>query len=396
MNILELIIGFIPSTFGGIKNHTYHQAKEMLKHGHTVEVCTSNAYSRTENHGRIGTDSIDGIKVKYFKRLFPSLKYLNTMYLMPALIPYLRKNINKFDVVHLHDFRTFPNIVAYCYARRHGIPYVLSAHGTVPRGSFLKVVKKWIFDMVLGYKMLKNASRLIALSELEVKEYQNAGVPKDKITIIPNGVDPEEISGSLKPGYFKRKYKINETFLISFVGRIHKMKSLDFLAKSFAEILKEEPSSRLVIAGGDHGYLNELQRILRRLGIVDKVLFPGYLSGPKKWALYWDSDIFVLPSKQESFGIVVPEAAFCETPIVLSDGCAIANQVQENGFGIVVPFGNVKKLSSAMLRILSDDQVRKEMGKDGKRFVLENWTWELSAKILLDVYSEVLMRKQKI
>ena len=70
MNMLQLIIAFIPSTFGGIKNHIYHQAKEMLKYGHTVEVCTSNAYSRTENHGRIGTDSIDGIKVKYFKRLF--------------------------------------------------------------------------------------------------------------------------------------------------------------------------------------------------------------------------------------------------------------------------------------------------------------------------------------
>ncbi|GAH56359.1 unnamed protein product, partial [marine sediment metagenome] len=179
-----------------------------------------------ENGRQIGVSSIDGIKVTYFRRYFPY-----TLFFAPSLIPYIRKNISKFDVIHMQDFRTFLNVVAYFYAKKFGIPYVLSAHGSVLRsGYFPKQLKKWIFDIILGYKMLRNASRLIALSELEVKEYQSFGISKNMITIIPNAIDPEGVSNSLNPGYFKEKYKIKETFLISFVGRIHKIKGLDFPA----------------------------------------------------------------------------------------------------------------------------------------------------------------------
>lgn len=387
MKILQLIIAFKPSTFGGIKNHLYHQAKEMVKKGHYVEICTSNAYSRKKNNEEKGTKYIDGIKVTYFRRFFPF-----TFYFIPLLIFYLKKNIRKFDMIHMQDFRTFPNIVAYFFARLYGIPYVLSAGGSVPRGHLSKALKKWVFDNILGNKMLRNASGLIALSEVEVMQYQEVGIPKDKIRIVPNAVDPEDVPEFLEPGSFKKKYKITDLSLISFLGRIHEIKGLDVLVKSFAKLLQKKPSSVLVIAGGDHGYLDKLQDIIVQLGIREKVIFTGYISGLYKWALYLDSDVFVLPSKKEGFGNVIPEAAFCETAIVLSDGCAIASQVKENGFGIVVPCDDVNKLSSTLLRVLTDDQLKKNMAKNGKEFVLNNWTWDKSTNILLDVYSEILKK----
>jgi len=389
MKILQLIIAFKPSTFGGIKNHVYHQAKEMVKNGHYVEICTSNAYSRRKNNEEKGTKYIDRIKVIYFRRFFP----LN-FYFIPMLVFYLRKNIRKFDIIHMQDFRTFPNIVGYFFARLYGVPYVLSAGGSVPRGRLPKALKKWSFDKILGDKMLKNASVLIALSKVEVMQYQKVGIPKDKIRIVPNAIDPEDVPESLEPGCFKKKHKINDLAVISFLGRIHKIKGLDFLVKSFSKLLQIKPSSVLVIAGDDHGYLEELKDIIAQLGISEKVIFTNYISGLDKWSLYVDSDVFVLPSKKEGFGNVIPEAAFCETAVVLSDGCAIADQVQANEFGIVVPFGDVKKLSSTLLRVLTDDQLRKKMAKNGKEFVLNNWTWDKSTNILLDIYSEIL-RKSK-
>jgi glycosyltransferase involved in cell wall biosynthesis len=384
LKILQIIIAFLPSTFGGIKNHLYYQAREMVRKGHTVVICTSNAYSRRRNHARSGLHDVEGISVRYFKRLLPY-----SLFFVPSLPFYLRKNIRKYDLVHLQDFRTFPNVFAYYYAKKHNVPYVLSAGGSVPRGRSLKTIKKWIFDKLVGNNILRNAAKLIALSEVEVEQYQKAGIQRERITIVPNAVDPEEIPNSLKPGYFKEKYKIKEKFLISFVGRIHEIKGLDFLAKSFAVLSKQEPSSRLVIAGGDHGYMSTLQGILKRLRLHDRVLFTGYISGMDKWSLYLDSDVFVLPSRKEAFGNVVPEAAFCETPIVVSDGCAVSRCVQENGFGIVAKFGDVEELSSVLLRVLRDNTLKKELARNAKAFTLKNWTWERSTDILLDAYCGV-------
>ena len=245
MKILQTIIAFIPSTFGGIKNHLYCQAKEMVKQGHSVDICTTNAYSRNKNNDGSGLYDVDGMNVRYFKRLRPYSAFFT-----PSLVFYLRKNIKQFDLLHLQDFRTFPNLVAYHYANKYNIPYVLSAGGSVPLGRGLKTIKKWIFDLIIGNSILKNAAKLIALSKVEVEQYKDAGIPADKITIVPNGVATEEIPEKLKQGCFKKKYGITENFMISFVGRIHEIKGLDFLARSFAVFLKKYPYSKLIIAGG--------------------------------------------------------------------------------------------------------------------------------------------------
>jgi glycosyltransferase involved in cell wall biosynthesis len=389
MKILQTIIAFTPSTFGGIKNSLHHQAREVVNRGHIVDVCTSNAYSRKKNNDRIGLYEVDGINVTYFQRWHPF-----SMFLIPSLISHLRENIQQFDIVHLQDFRTFPNVIAYYFATKHNIPYVLSACGSVPWGYSAKAVKKCFFDLLIGKKMLKNASRLIALSDVEAKQYQKLGVPRESIRIISNAIEPNDIPRDISQGRFRKKHNIDETFLISFVGRIHEIKGLGFLLKSFAEVLKKAPSSKLVIAGDDHGDLNTLKKVMRKLHIEDKVLLPGHLSGLDKWSLYFDSDVFVLPSRKEAFGNVVPEAAYCMTPVILTDGCVIADVVKNNGFGEVVPFGDVNGLTSILLKILSDDELKKRMALNGREYVLNNWTWKSIVDSLLGEYSEVVSAKK--
>lgn len=389
MNILQSIIAFKPSTFGGIKNQLYYQAREMVKQGHFVEICTTNAYDINRNNQQRGTKYIEGIKVTYFRRIFPY-----SIYFIPMLMLYLTKNIHKFDIVHLQDFRTFPNIIVYLFAKWHRVPYLLSAHGSVPVERNAKAFKKNIFDKILGKRMLLNASMLIALSEIEKKQYLKVGMSKNKIKIIPNGVDPEDMPKSIKKGDFKEKYKVCNKKIISFVGRIHNIKGLDSLVKSFSILVKQEPLSVLVLAGGDHGCLDELSNLIDRLNIRNSVIFTGYLSGIDKWQLYLDSDVFVLPSKQEAFPNVIPEAAYYQTPIVLSDGCAIAKTVSENKFGIVIPYGDYEKLAEVLLKILRDDQLRKDMGRRGKEFVVKNWTWGKITNIILSTYSNVLKGKR--
>jgi glycosyltransferase involved in cell wall biosynthesis len=392
MNILQIIIAFIPSSFGGIKNHVYYQSKEMIKRGHNVTVYTSNAYNMSENNDRYGLHDIEGIKVRYFNRPFP-----RKLFLIHSMIPYLRNNISQFDLIHLQDFRTFINVIAYYYARKNNIPYVISAGGSMPWGSNpFKIIKKFLFDLIIGNNMLRNSARLVALSEIEIEQYEKTGIIRDHIEIVPNGIDPSEMSKDIPKGYFRNKYNIKDQFIISFVGRIHEIKGLEYLVKSFVVLLKSLPSTKLVIAGEDHGYLIKLKNVIKKYDVSEKILFPGFISGDDKWSLYRDSDLFIIPSKYEGFGNVVPEAAINKTPIILSDGCAIAPIVKKNGFGEIVPYDNVKIMSDTMYIILSDETLRKIMSEKGVEFVLKNWTWVKSTDILLDVYTKSLSNSTSI
>ena len=120
-----------------------------------------------------------------------------------------KEEVGKFDVIHLHEYRTFQNVVVSHYAKKCGVSYLLQAHGSLPREIQKKGLKR-MFDAAFGYNLLRDASKAIALNQREVEQYQAMGLPEDKIEILPNGIDSSEI-GDLPPkGCFRKKYDIDE------------------------------------------------------------------------------------------------------------------------------------------------------------------------------------------
>ncbi len=88
----------------------------------------------------------------------------------------------------MHNYRSFQNIAVAHYAKKSGVPYVLQAHGSLPK-IMGKQRLKWLYDVLFGYRLLKNASKVIALTPFEAQQYIDFGVPEEKIEIIPNGID---------------------------------------------------------------------------------------------------------------------------------------------------------------------------------------------------------------
>jgi len=358
MKILQVIAYFSPK-FGGDINVCSNLSKELAKGNHEVTIITSDFGFDSQYANTIRDAGVEVIP-------FHCIAHYGLFLYTPSIKKWLQKNLKEFDIIHLHNYRSFQNIVVRSYAIKYGIPYIMQAHGSV-----LRIVEKQFlknaFDLVWGYKILQNASKCIALTKTESDQYVRMGVPEDRIVIIPNGLDLSQFSNLPEKGTFRLKYGIpdNEPVIL-YLGRIHKIKGIDLLIEAYSLILRELPHARLVIAGPDDGDLSQIQERIQRLKIGRKPLITGLLFGREKLAAYVDADVYVLPSIYEAFSNTVLEAWACGTPVIVTDSCAISPVVQHAG---LVVKRNPTELATAIKELLTNESLRREYSKNGKLLV---------------------------
>jgi len=313
---------------------------------------------------------------------------LAEFHVTPGIIKKTKEEIRHFDIIHMHNYRTFQNIVMHHFAKKCGVPYVLQAHGSLAT-FFQKGWLKRIFDVIWGRRILKDASKLIASTLIEAEQYKSMGISEHKIEIIPNGIDLSEFDNLPEEGEFRRKYGLGSAQkIILYLGRIHKIKGLALLVKAFADLSKPLRNIKLVIVGLDDGYLPSLKRLIADLEISDKVLFTGPLYGQEKLKAYVDADVYVLPSVYETFPVAVFEACACRTPVVVTDRCGIADVIDGQA-GLVVPYDK-DQLRDALLHMLGDDKMRLRFSEKGKLLVREKFNWEKVAEQIEKVYQSVI------
>jgi glycosyltransferase involved in cell wall biosynthesis len=372
-----------PSDFAsGVTQVVYQISRELVKRGHKVEVWAANTLDM-KTKIRDKTTLVDGIEVLYF----PYIMHHYTFFLTPSLIPVVRRNLKDFDVVHIHDFRTFQAIVIANHAKEIGVPYVLQAHGAIPHYGTSQGVKK-LYDIFQGRRLLRNASKVIALTSMEVEQYRNMGVGVDKIEVVPNGIAPNLLSKVPKRGDFRKRQGIGtEEKLILYLGRIHQRKGLDLLIRVFSS-LPDSLKLRLIIIGMDDGYLSNVNELIAKLGITEHVMISTEPPSEKdKLAIYTDSDVHVLPAPYEPFGLTVLEAWACGTPVVTIDTGGIANWVNNHG-GYCVPYDEAE-LRRAILALITNEELRVKLGQGGRKLVIEQFTWDKIAVQLEKLYDEI-------
>jgi len=390
MRILQLTPCFYPAwAYGGPVPVIERLSKELVKRGHEVIVYTTDALDRNNRHN-MRYSEIEGIKVFYFRNVSNSLAW-RRYFLAPGMLFQLRREIKNFDIVHVHGFRDYLTILIHHYATKYGIPYILQAHGSVET-YFQKGVLKRIFDKVWGYRILRDATKLIALTPTEAEQYKSMGISENKIGIVPNGIDLAEFENLPQRGQFRKKYGLDDAQkVVLYLARINKIKGPDLLAKAFAELSKDLGDAKLVIAGPDDGYLAALKQLIRELKIEEKVMFTGPLYGRDKLGAYVDADVYVLPSVYETFPVSVLEACACGTPVIVTDRCGIADVI--NGqVGLVVTYDK-NQLQDALQRVLSDDQMRQKFRNGAKSLVHEKSNWSKIAEQVEAIYEKCVSSK---
>ncbi len=375
MNILQ-VTAFYSPVMGGSAEIPYQISGELAKRGHQVTVYTSD-YKMSRDY----LDSLPDVDVHSFRTVSSAANFFIT----PGMAGSLKREITRFDVVHLHNYRTYQNIIASNYARKFNVPYILHAHGSLPRINSKQGLKR-LYDGLWGHRILKSAFRAVAISPFEAEQYRSTGVSADRISVIPNGIEMPEAGSLPEKGQFRDKFGLSvRQKIILFLGRIHQLKGLDILTGAYTSISSSYANTRLVIAGPDDGYLPVLKKIAADLNITDRILFTGPLYGMEKLAAYIDADIFVLPSVYEIFGITAAEALACGTPVVVTDRCGIADAVGNSQAGIVVPHDE-RQLQDALIRMLDDDKIRLKYAENGISLVHREFSREQMVGKIEDIY----------
>ena len=387
MKILQVTNFFKPSwESGGPARVAYEISKKLVERGHEVTVYTTDGFKSRLNVEKNKPVWVDGIKTRYFRNLS---SYLASEIVLP--IPYYlpivaRREIKDFDVIHIHEHRMVLAVVTCHYAKKYGVPYIIQAHGSVlpPPPLFEKQKLKKIFDLLFGYSILNEASKLIALTKTEAEQYKKMSVDEDKIAIMPNGIDLSGYDNLPEKGEFRREYLIryNEKMIL-YVGRLHKTKSICLLVKAFSGVLKKADNIRLVLVGSDGGYRSTLEELIKTLKVNDKVVFTGFVSNYEMMTALVDADVFVTPSFS-GFPLTFLEACACGTPIITTNKGDELDWIHDK-VGYVVEYDE-RQLRDAIIKILSDEGVRKKFGEEGKRLVSKKFNWSKIVEEIETVY----------
>lgn len=389
MKILQVISSFPPAyAYGGALKSAYEISKQLVEDGHSVTVYTTDVY---DSNSRLEFEEnpiwMDGIEVYHFKNISNRLSYKNFP-IAPDMAFALKKNINKFDIVHLHEYRSFQAILVHHYSEKNKVPYIVQPHGSVVNIMGMFWFKE-LFDKTVGSPLLKDSSKVIALTNVEKNILKKLGIKDGSIEILPNGINLLDYENLPEKGIFKKKYGVHHNEkLILFLGRLHKIKGIELLINSFAELPKAYKDVKLIIAGPDGGCLSEIKELILRLNIKNKVIITGPLYNEEKFEALIDADVYVLPSVYETFPNTVIESCACKTPVILTDRCGISDLIKHN-VGYVVQYEK-NSLKEALISILDNDQLRETFSKNCSKFVQVNFNLENTIKQFEEIYENLV------
>jgi glycosyltransferase involved in cell wall biosynthesis len=259
------------------------------------------------------------------------------------LYRWLKANYHRFDGVVVNGLWNFCGLVALLVVAGKK-PYMVFSHGMLDpyfKHAFpLKHMKKWVYWVLAEYWVLRRAYRVLFTTKEESElARQSFWLHRWSGYVVPYGCSrPPANTEALKEAFYGHLPEVRGVRFVLYLGRIHRKKGCDLLVRSFAKYASLDPGLHLVMAGPDpQGWGSELKQIVADAGLTDRVHWPGMLKGDGKWGAFFASEVFVLPSHQENFGIAVAEALACGKPALLADKVNIAPQIEMDGAGLMRP-----------------------------------------------------------
>ena len=368
MKIVQTPVRFYPF-IGGVENYVYYLSKELVRRGHQIEVICANEPQS------INIDNIEGIKVK---RLSYLGRIANTN-ITPQLPLILSQE--DYDIIHTHIPTPWSADWSAVLSKIKNKPLVITYHNDIIGEGIVDYIARFYNSTFLKL-LLKRADKIIITQPSYLKSSDYLRDYQDKIEVIPNGVDVDKFQPRKT---FNDDYTI---FFLSLLDEFHRYKGLDYLLKTLQIVKKEIPNFKLVV-GGKGVLVDYYKKMAASMGLVDNVEFTGFISDDEIVGYYNQANVFVLPSTsslQEGFGIVALEALACQIPVITTDIVGVAEDLVAVNGGLVVPPKDVVKLAEAIIIIFKDRELQKEMGKRGRKLVMEKYTWKSVASNMEKLY----------
>jgi len=385
IKVLRTIETFYPNVTGPA-NQAFQISSRLEKKGIESPIATTNF--RAEKSKR--TEKISGVTVIRFPVRFRIMQYT----VAPELKRFLEKE--ECDIIHAHNYRGYHTQAGFKAARKRGLPFVISTHGgLLGYEQYLKGPAKLpyiLFDFVTGKKAALQADAVVVNSKKEYEDALRYGVKREKLHLIPVGIDISEYSPLPKN---------DKELNVLFVGRITQNRNVEPIIKAVAELRKKKPEQkiRLIIVGGEvktsstnkGGYLDELKNLAKELNVSDIVEFTGPKYGTELRKHYRATDIFVYTSLSENFGQTILEAGAAGLPMICTRVGIVPEIIQNGKNGFIVK-GEPKEIA-ARITELFDKNKREAFGRKTREIVRQKFDWESIIQKYLQVYKSFAKKK---
>ena len=381
----------LPATqFGGIVFLAVDLAREISKMGHDVTIYTTDLdFSNGPNKFNKNLPRLE--KFEKFKinrtHVWFSLKLF---FINSSMLKEIQND--KPDIIHTIGLRSYQSIVAWRASKKLKIPLIISDQGGLTTHPFLtqsSIVLQILYKIQNYFikKIINDSTAISAANEYEKEIFSNIN-KKSKIEIIRNGVNLETLVSKQN---FREKYQIDSKFIL-FVGRFSRSKGIETLIHSLNKIKNEKEilDTKLVIMGVDFGFEKEMEGLIQKLNLSDKILVIKNPPREDVISAYGESEFLVLPSQWELSPLVPLESFAFKKPVISTRSHGIPFTVKDGKTGILVEPENADKLSKAITKLLLDDKLRVQLGVSGYDFVHEECNCISMAKNSLRLYKQVL------
>lgn len=390
MKVLHVIPSVNPA-LGGPTQVVLNLVKALRESGVDAEIATTN-----DN----GSDLLDvplyqrieyeEIPIWFLPRFSPPMR---EFIFSAALTRWLWQHIGDYDILDNHYLFSYASTSAGAIARWQGIPYTVRTMGQLSSWALNHSrLKKQIYSSLIERHNLNQAAAIHCTAMGEAEDVRKFGV-KTPIITLPLGVNqPLEIPDAKQK--LRQIYNIAPTTpIVLLLARLHGVKRPELLIQALGKLAQEDRDFHLILAGsGEPDYLTHLKNLAGSLGLASRISLPGFVTGKDKDLLLFASDIFVMPSFTESFGIAIAEAMAAGLPAIVTSSVKIAPEIAEAKAGLVVE-GEVDALSFAISQLLNSPKLRHQLGENGKRLVSSRYTWSAISLNLADAYRSIIERQ---
>ena len=385
MKVLQVIPSISPQ-LGGPTRAILNLSKNLQEYGVDVQILTTNDDANLCLDVPLLKPTIyKGLKVTFLPRTFRAKEFIYAH----DLGKWHQKHLEAFDIVHTHYIFSYLSSWTAYAARKQSIPYLMRPLGQLtPWALSQSSLKKKLYRKVIEDKNLQQAQMIHCTSPGEVEDVCRLGFQTPKLC-LPLGVELLKLKRTHARSQLKERYNLNDQPILLFLSRLHIKKRPELLLQAVAVWKQSNLHVNLIIAGsGEQSYEKQLRNQVRELGIDDLVTFTGFIDGADKEDLLQGSDVFVLPSYSENFGIAVAEALAAGTPVAITPEVQTSPWIEKAEAGWIIP-GELAAWVQTLEPILRQPRSLIERGLAGRKLAAETFSWPQIAQELASIYSKL-------
>jgi glycosyltransferase involved in cell wall biosynthesis len=392
MKVLH-IIPSVASVRGGPSQAVIEMVRALRSQGVDAEIATTNdngkdlldvsLYELTDQLAEYGN-----IPIRFFPRFSPNINAIREFAFSRSLTTWLWQHITEYDLVHVHAIFSYASTIAMSIARIRKVPYINTPHGLLCKWSLQQSkLRKQIYLNVVELANLRHSKSLHFTAQQEQSEFNLLGLNIPNF-ILPNGVDLPTLIPDAQAQVRQILQIPDQRPIILFLSRIHPKKGLEYLIPALGK-LKAYDFVFAIAGSGEPDYVNQIKDLLVTHSICDRTHLVGFVKGETKNLYLQGADLFALTSYSENFGIAAIEALASGTPVLITDGVAIAPMVKEYAIGYVTKL-DVEAITSTLETFFQNFDKTLPNRQNYQQIISENYSWQAISIQLAKIYQAIV------